>query len=115
MPKLQKPITLFSLLKKYYVLIVFTALFFLIIYEIGYRSFKNYFLKNKSIQCKAIIVDEKNYFGNSPVSHEFSYSYSFEINGTIYKGNSNDSSYELGDTILIEFVCFYPNFNKPKH
>jgi hypothetical protein len=114
-PKLQKPITLFSLLKKYYVLIVFTALFFLIIYEIGYRSFKNYFLKNKSIQSKAIIVDEKNYFGNSPVSHEFSYSYIFEINGTIYKRNSNDSSYELGDKILIEYVDFYPNFNKPKH
>jgi hypothetical protein len=113
--KLQKPITLSSLFKKYYVLIVLIALFFLITFEVGYRSFKNYFLFNKAIPCKAIIIDEKNYFGNSPVSHEFSYSYSFEVEGTIYKGNSNDSSYKLGDTILIEYVDFYPNFNRPKY
>lgn len=92
----------------------FTALFFLILFEICFRSFKNYFLKNKAIQCKAIIVNEKNYYGNSPVSHEFSYSYSFEIDGTIYKGNSNDSSLKFGDTILIEYVNFYPSFNRPK-
>lgn len=114
MPKLQKPLTLFSLIKKYYVLIFFVTLFFSIIYEIGYRGLKNYFLKNKAIQCKAIIVNEKNYYGNSPVSHEFSYSYSFEIDGTIYKRNSNDSSLKLGDTILIEYVNFYPSFNRPK-
>lgn len=114
MPKSQKPIILFSLLKKYYVFIFFIALFLLITYEIGYRSFKNYFLANNAIPCKAIIINEKKYYGNSPVSHEFSYSYSFEVEGTIYKGNSNESTYKLGDTILIEYVNFYPNFNRPK-
>lgn len=109
-----KPISLLFLLRKYYVLIFVFGIFCFWIFEIGYRNFKSYFLVNNSIPCKAVIINEKNYYGNSPVSKEFSYSYSFEVEGTIYKGNSNESTYKLGDTILIEYVSFYPNFNRPK-
>lgn len=112
--RFQKQKSLLFLLRKYYVLIFVFGIFCFWIFEIGYRNFRSYFLVNNSISCKAVIINEKNYYGNSPVSQEFSYSYSFEVEGTIYKGNSNESTYKLGDTILIEYVSFYPNFNRPK-
>jgi hypothetical protein len=67
----------------------------------------------ESEQLRAIIIKEKNYFPNSPVSHEFSYSYQFILRGKYYKGNSLDSKFKIGDSILIKYVKSDPNINAP--
>ena len=48
-------------------------------------NLKNYLLNKKSETTKAVIVNEENYWGNSPVSKTFSYSYKFTVAGKKYR------------------------------
>lgn len=50
---------------------------------------------------------------HSPVSQEFSYSYLFEIGNKIYKGNSMESKFNIGDTILVRYLKSNPSINEP--
>lgn len=52
------------------------------------REVRFYSLKNNSKLIKAVIIDKRNYMGNSPVSHEHSYSYEFEVDGKVYTGDA---------------------------
>lgn len=101
-----------EVLRKYYVLFFIAGLFFFWTSEIIYRNLKILCLEKYSIQTKAIIINEKDYFGNSPVSKEFSYSFLFTVKEKNYKGNSHNTSLNIGDTITVEYVSFYPNFNR---
>ncbi|PWJ31713.1 hypothetical protein BC781_1231 [Sediminitomix flava] len=73
---------------------------------------KDFLIDFDGKQIKAIIVNEKNYFGNSPVSHEFSYSYQFIVNNKKFRSNSRDSDLNIGDSICVEYSKTYPNFNR---
>ncbi len=50
--------------------------------------------------------------GNSPVSHEYTYSYQFIVNGKAYTGNSHDSKLRIGDSVEIEYAKSAPSHNR---
>ncbi|WP_126249203.1 hypothetical protein [Chitinophaga rhizosphaerae] len=91
----------------FFVFVVGTLLF-----KIGKNQVANYFLNRDVLYTKGVIIDEKNYMGNSPVSHEFSYSYEFILNGKVYKNNSHNSKYLVGDSVNIKYSRNWPGFNK---
>lgn len=63
--------------------------------------------------AKAVIINEKNYLPNSPVSHAFSYSYHFMVNGKDFNGDSGRPGLQIGDTIDIAYLKTNPNVNWP--
>ncbi|QKJ31239.1 hypothetical protein HQ865_16235 [Mucilaginibacter mali] len=70
-------------------------------------------LASGSRSTKAVIIDEKNYLPNSPVSHSFFYYYQFMLNGKTYKGCSGDHNLKPGDSILIKYAPANPDVNTP--
>ena len=90
-------------------LVIFTTVCFIFI---SYRASESICLNLYGITSEAIIINERNYYPNSPVSHEFSYSYKFKVNDKSYYGDSHDSDFTIGETVMIEYVPFYPDFNK---
>lgn len=54
------------------------------------REVKDYLLNNDAIKKQAVIVNEENYWGNSPISHTFSYSYEFFVDSKRYRSDSRD-------------------------
>ncbi|MDP4268307.1 MAG: hypothetical protein Q8880_12860 [Bacteroidota bacterium] len=79
------------------------------------RVLTDFLVDENAFHTKAIIIDERNYYPNQPVKHEFSYSYEFEVNGTKYTGDSHDLSLKVGDTVEIKYNKTFPCFNKPLH
>lgn len=77
------------------------------------RGIKNHQLKNNSKEVKAVIINERNYMGNSPVSQQYSYSYQFKIDGKTYTGDSMDPKFKINDTILVKYVKDRPEMNEP--
>ena len=104
----------FAIIRKYYVFAVIGIVFLYIPSLAIYRSFKTHYINNYPAMIRAVIINEKNFFGNSPVSFEFSYSYSFYVKGENYKGNSFNSSLNINDSITIEYCSFFPEFNRVK-
>ena len=94
-----------------YLIFIFCLLYFLFLMFRG--TVKSSFLRNNSINAKAIIIDKKNSFPNDNFGEHFSYSYRFFINGVLYEGDSQSDSFKVGDSILIEYSPTYPNFNRP--
>ncbi|WP_295673821.1 hypothetical protein [uncultured Mucilaginibacter sp.] len=86
-----------------------------IIYKIAMNSFTDHFLGSNPQRIKAITIDEKNFMGNQRVEPKFSYSYSFKVNGQLYKGNSHDTALRVGDTVEVEYNKDHPGINKPLH
>lgn len=82
-------------------------------YFAGYNVIKNSSLDDNGQKAKAVVISEKNYFGNSPVSHSYSLSYQFDYKDKRYKGDTGDSRLEVDDSIEIEFLPSYPEFNRP--
>jgi hypothetical protein len=72
---------------------------------------KNYMLDH-AVEVRAVIVGEKNFWGNSPVSHTFSYSYEFVFEGVKYRADSHNQNMKVGDSVLIEYSPLYPGFNR---
>jgi hypothetical protein len=72
---------------------------------------KNAFSK-ETIKTKAVVINKKNFFGNNPVTQAFAYSYKFEVNGIQYEGNTWDSDYRVGDSVLIEYSPENPEFHR---
>jgi len=100
-------------LREYYAIFVIISG---VVYFVGlgiYRGIKNYCLNQYAVTTQAVIIDEKNFWGNSPVSHEFSYSYCFFVNENNYTGNSFNSKLSIGDSIQVDYCTFYPKFNRP--
>lgn len=97
---------------------ILSALFLLfcigyLFYTIGKRVLTSYWLRHNPVQVKAVIIDEKDYWGNSPVSHQSSYAYLFYVNGEAYTNDSHDSKLQVGDSITIEYAKRRPYFNRP--
>lgn len=70
-------------------------------------------LEGKTLQARAIVIDKKNYFGNSPVSRQFSYSYRFFIKGKTYEGNTKDPDFRVGDSLTVKYVSAKPEYSEP--
>ena len=69
-------------------------------------------LKQNKINTKAVVINERSYFGNSPVSQQFAYSYAFVVNEKKYVGKSRDPSLNVGDSVTIEYVATDPSVNQ---
>lgn len=95
--------------------IVVIAVVGLLSYKVIVRVLTNHLLKTDAKYMKAVIIDEKNNYGNSPVSHEGAYSYRFTVDGKIYTNSSLDSRLKVGDSIEIEYVKSFPSLNRPVH
>ena len=78
-----------------------------------YRTTRCFLLKNYSVCKKALIIDKQNIVANDNLKWDVTYSYEFQVNGDIYESDSNIPGLRVGDSILIEYVKFYPFFNKP--
>lgn len=100
-------------MKKYISISIFIIAVGVFVYKIINSTIKSHMLTEKSPEVKAVIINEKNFFGNSPVSQEFSYSYLFKIGNKIYKGNSMESKFSIGDTILVRYLKSNPGINEP--
>lgn len=85
------------------------------VYRIFMKHSTDQLTEKDFVHTKAVIINEKNYMGNSPVSHTFSYSYTFTINGNTYKNNARDPNLKIGDTIDVEYAKDRPSLNKPAH
>ncbi|WP_425489798.1 DUF3592 domain-containing protein [Hymenobacter citatus] len=66
-------------------------------------------LEAPGLIAHAVIIDRKNFFGNSSVSHQFSYS--FRVNGRDYTGNSRNPIYKIGDTVKVRYIPHNPEYN----
>lgn len=70
------------------------------------------FLDSNAEVVTAIIINEKNYTGNSPVSQTFTYSYMFYVNGKTYKDDSQKPNLNVGDSVRVEYLPAFPIFNR---
>ena len=84
-------------------------------YKIGKRAISDYFLKAHAVYTKGVIIDEKNYLGNTPVSHEWSYSYLFVVGSKTYTNDAIDPDAKLGDSVDVKYVKGCPSLNRPVH
>jgi hypothetical protein len=101
-------------LKSFYFWGFISVVFLYFLFVIFKRQIQNYLLDSSGKITKAVIINKKNYFVNSPVSHEYSYSYAFTVGDKLYKGNSQNSRYNIGDSIVVEYAKDYPSINRPK-
>jgi hypothetical protein len=85
------------------------------IYKVSFNFYIDHVLEDNPQIVKAVIINEKNYMGNSPVSHQFSYSYSFAIKGKQYTGNAHNSDLGVGDSVEVEYNENDPAINRPRH
>jgi hypothetical protein len=96
-----------------WILIVFAIIVVYFFIGIVLRGIiKNHLINSSPTTTTAVIVDEVNYWGNSPVSHTFSYSYEYIVDENIYRVDSRNENLKIGDSVIIEFVNFYPKFSR---
>jgi len=100
-------------IKNYWALILVGIVVFSFLYVGVNRFIKSFLIEKYGITIKAGIINEENYYGNSPISKEFSYSYQFKIGDKTYKGIPWDSKLKIGDSILIEYASCFPIYNRP--
>jgi hypothetical protein len=70
-------------------------------------------LEGSTVTIKAVVIDKKNYLGNSPVSHQFAYSYRFQVKGQLFEGNSHDPALRVGDSLVVDYALDAPEHNRP--
>ncbi len=104
--------SLFKKLKDRWILILFVIIVLYIPFTLLRAEIKNYLINLNSEIAKAVIVNEQNYWGNSPVSQTFSYSYEYFVNGKRYRRDSRNEKLKIGDSILIEYTPIYPQFSR---
>ena len=93
-------------------LIIIFAVFGYFVYVLSWGSVRSNLLNSSGVITKATVIDDKNYWGNSPVSHTFSCSYLFKIKGKVYIGDTRNTERRPGEVVKIKYVPEYPNFNE---
>jgi hypothetical protein len=86
-----------------------------LVYKIFKRAITDQLLRTNAVYTKGVIIDDRNYDPNSPVSHTYSYSYEFTVDGKSYTNNAHDRSKKVGDTVEVEYVKGWPGLNRPVH
>ena len=72
-------------------------------------------LKNKpKTETIATVIDEKYYWGNSPVSNFNTYKYAFSVGANNFTGTCPNQKYRPGNKIKIEYVTERPEYNQIK-
>lgn len=97
--------------------IIFYIVIVIVLYKLGYRVIENYCLNNYATTTNAVIIDEKNFnYGNKGVviQNDYTYSYQFSLNKETYKGDSHNHRCKIGDSVLVEYWSFYPEYNRIK-
>lgn len=89
------------------ILVVGYPIYFLI--RSGVRSYQ---LSNDNKLIKAVVIDEENYVGHSPVEHRFYYSYEFIVDRKVYRGNTKSNRYKIGDSVNVKYSISNPSFNE---
>ena len=89
------------------ILVIGYPIYFLI--KSGLRSYQ---LSNESKLIKAVVIDEENYVGHSPVEHRFYYSYEFIVDGKAYRGNTKSSRFKVGDSVEVKYSTSNPEYNE---
>lgn len=102
---------IFSLTFYFNLLVVLLVIGYLI-YFLVKSYIRSYQLSNESKLIKAVIINEENYVGHSPVEHRFYYSYEFSIDGKSYRGNSKNTRYKVGDSVDVRYSVSNPSFNE---
>jgi hypothetical protein len=102
-------------LKNYLAFILLVIILGSFFYQIIHRVLTDFLIKRYPVHTKAIVINEKNYYPHSYVTHDFAYSYTFTVDGKTYTNNSHNINSKIGDTIEIEYVKNFPSFNKPIH
>jgi hypothetical protein len=106
--KQDKPFSFSSLLGILLTLGIFGYFAFLL----GTGAIRQRQLESTDTTAHAVVIDEKNHFGNSPVNRQFSYSFEFTVGGKKYTGNTRDTKCRVGDIIRIKYVPTNPTFNE---
>ncbi|RWY49267.1 hypothetical protein [Mucilaginibacter gilvus] len=101
--------------RDWFYIILAIALVGYFITKVALNSFTDNFWGDDPQIVKAVLIDEKNFMGNQPISHGFSYSYSFTVNGKQYTGNAHDHNLNIGDSVEAVYNKKYPAINKPLH
>jgi hypothetical protein len=78
------------------------------VYVISERLLTGYLLKYDGQQTKGVIIDEKNTVGNNHLNPRKTYSYLFYVNGRAYTKNSKDLNLQIGDSVDIKYVKYWP-------
>ena len=82
------------------------------IYILGQELIRSRRLDSSGIIARALVIDDKNYWGNSPVSRTYSCSYSFEVEGKKYIGDTRTTECRPDQIVSIEYVPDCPRFNR---
>lgn len=82
------------------------------IYKIVSYHLAAYLLEGDVLYARGVVIDERNYHGNSPVSQTYSLSYVFIVDGKEYKNNSHDPALQVGDSVDVKYVRSWPGFSK---
>ena len=98
---------------KFYIYsIILTIILGYPVYFLVKSAIANYQLETNSKIIKAVVIDEENYVGHSPVEHRFFYSYEFILDGKAYKGNTRNTRYQIGDSVNVRYSVSNPSFNE---
>lgn len=101
-------------LKSKLILLFYFFIFLLFcLYVFRYKIY-NYLLDGNSVEIEAIIIDHKNILSKSAIDPEFTYSYSFFVNGDKYTGDSKNQKYKVGNKINVEYCPYWPQVNRSK-
>jgi len=106
-----------KILSKAFLLIIF--LFF--IYTFFKWPIQDYCLNKFGIITTGKIIDERGYNGKYGNMRKESngdaiiYCYAFDVDNKTYKGDSQSSSYKIGDTIEVIYIKSYPSINRPNY
>jgi hypothetical protein len=113
--KIEKKKNILKYITERWTLFLFSGIVLYFLFGIVFRgNLKNYLLNKNPEITKAVIINEENYWGNSPVSKTFSYSYEFIVGEKKYREDSRNKKLKIGDSIFIEYVSSYPSFSRIK-
>jgi len=82
------------------------------LYFLARSGIRSYRLSSDGRITKAVVIDEKNFTGHSPVKQQFYYSYEFFVDGEAYRGNTNSQRFNVGDSVEIRYSISNPSYNE---
>ncbi|HEX8660054.1 MAG TPA: hypothetical protein VF690_21095 [Hymenobacter sp.] len=96
------------------------GLFFLLaapayfVYVLSSGYYEQQKLENSATTIVAArVTSERHYFGNSPVTQQFSYGYEFSVQSKLYSGDTRDPALRPGNSIQVKYVTNNPDINSP--
>jgi hypothetical protein len=99
--------------KDYWGILVILSLLGYFIYKVAWYAHNNNVLdKGNTVKVKAVIIDERNYYGKRNGMSRYSYYYMFNVKGIAYKGDSHTDTLNVGDSLLIEYSPEHPNYSR---